>query len=253
MLKSKIAFVTGAARGIGKATAELFAQHGATIYMNDILEEQLNESAKEIAAKYNTEIIPLPFDVTDMVAQKKAFQRIWSEHKRLDILVNNAGLALSALIEMNSKTDIERNFSVNAVAVIELTQYAVRLMKRNTINNDTRGSIINISSIAGTHGNRGQIAYSGSKAAVIGITKSTAKELSPFLIRVNAVAPGVIETRMLREALTEQVVNDYIADNVGMHRVGQARDIANAILFFASDASVYVTGQVLGVDGGFIL
>jgi 3-oxoacyl-[acyl-carrier protein] reductase len=253
MLKDRIAFITGAARGIGKATAEIFAKQGAIVYINDNREELLLKTAKEIAEKSGAEVIPLPFDVTDTAEQKKAFTRIWKERKRLDILVNNAGLALSALIEMNSKADIERNFAVNAVAVIELTQYAAKLMKRNEIRNGTRGSIINISSIAGVVGNRGQIAYSGSKAAVIGITKSSAKELSEFLIRVNAIAPGVIETPMLREALTEQVINDYVSENVGMHSVGQAEDIANAVLFFAEDASRYVTGQVLGVDGGFIL
>ncbi len=253
MLNEKVALVTGAARGIGQAVVEQFAQNGAVVYAVDILGDQLQETTNEIAQKYNAEIIPVAFDVTDVSAQKSVFQQIWKERKRLDILVNNAGLALSALIEMNAKADIERNFAVNAVAVIEMIQLATKLMKRNQITSGGRGSIINISSIAGTHGNRGQIAYSGSKAAVVGITKSSAKELSEYLIRVNAIAPGVIKTPMLDEALSETVVNDYIKNAIGMHRVGTAQDIANAILFFASDASAYVTGQILGVDGGFIL
>jgi 3-oxoacyl-[acyl-carrier protein] reductase len=172
---------------------------------------------------------------------------------RLDILVNNAGLALSALMEMTRKSDIERNFAVNAVSMIEMTQLAARLMRRNAPANGTRGAIINISSIAGTNGNRGQIAYSGSKAAVIGITKSAAKELSEHLIRVNAIAPGLIKTPMVDEALTEEIVKDYIDNSIGMHRIGSADDIANAALFLACDMSSYVTGQVLGVDGGYIL
>jgi 3-oxoacyl-[acyl-carrier protein] reductase len=253
MLEGKIALVTGAARGIGKAVTELFAQNGAIVYANDIRGELLDETTKEIGRRLNAEIIPLAFDVTDVEAQKEAFQRIWKERRRLDILVNNAGLALSALIEMNAKADVERNFAVNSIAVIEMTQRATKLMKRNSIINNSRGSIINISSIAGTNGNRGQIAYSGSKAAVVGITKAAAKELSEHLIRVNAVAPGVIQTPMLDEALTEKVVDDYVKSSVGMHRVGVAQDIANAVLFFASDASNYVTAQILGVDGGFIL
>jgi len=253
MLKGKIALVTGAARGIGKAVTELFAQNGAVVYTNDLRGELLNETVKEIGDKFHAEIIPLVFDVTDTKEQKSAFQRIWKERGRLDILVNNAGLALSALIEMNSKTDVERNFAVNAVAVIEMTQLATKLMKRNDIINNSRGSIINISSIAGTNGNRGQIAYSGSKAAVVGITKSSAKELSEFLIRVNAIAPGLIQTPMLEEALTKKVVDDYVNNSVGMHRVGTAQDIANAVMFFASDVSNYITAQVLGVDGGYIL
>jgi 3-oxoacyl-[acyl-carrier protein] reductase len=253
MIQGKIALVTGAARGIGKAVTELFAQNGAIVYANDIRSELLEKTTNEITRKVHAEIIPLSFDVTDIIAQKEAFQRIWQERKRLDILVNNAGLALSALIEMNSKTDVERNFAVNAIAIIEMTQLATKLMKRNEIINNSRGSIINISSIAGTRGNRGQIAYSGSKAAVVGITKSSAKELSEHLIRVNAIAPGLIQTPMLEDALTEKIVDDYIKDSIGMHRIGMAKDIANAVLFFASDASNYVTAQVLGVDGGYIL
>jgi len=253
MLTGKIAFVTGAARGIGKAIAETFAKNGAIVYANDIRGDLLSETTKEIENKFIAEVIPLEFDVTDVRAQKDAFQRIWKERRRLDILVNNAGLALSALIEMNAKSDVERNFAVNAVAVIEMTQLATKLMKRNDIVNNSRGSIINISSIAGIAGNRGQIAYSGSKSAVVGITKSSAKELAEFLIRVNAVAPGLIQTPMLEEALSQNVVEDYVTNSVGMHRVGTAQDIANAVLFFASDASNYITAQVLGVDGGFIL
>jgi 3-oxoacyl-[acyl-carrier protein] reductase len=253
MLKGKIAFITGAARGIGKATAELFAQNGAVVYANDILGDLLNETVAELADRYGTDIIPLNFDVTDVKAQKDAFQQIWKDRKRLDILVNNAGLALSALIEMNLKADVERVFAVNAVAIVEMTQLATKLMKRNEVVNNTRGSIINISSIAGTVGNRGQIAYSGSKAAVIGITKSAAKELSEHLIRVNAVAPGLIDTPMLVEALKKDLVDDYIKNAVGMHRLGAAKDVAEAVLFLASDASAYITAQVIGVDGGIIL
>ena len=253
MLNEKIAFVTGAARGIGKAVTDLFAQNGAIVYANDVRDELLRKTINEIANRYGTMVIPLVFDVTDVKEQKFAFQHIWKERKRLDILVNNAGLALSALIEMNAKEDVERNFAVNAVAVIEMTQLATKLMKRNEIINNSRGSIINISSIAGTNGNRGQIAYSGSKAAVLGITKSSAKELSEYLIRVNAIAPGLIQTPMLEEALSKDIVDGYVKNSVGMHRVGTVQDVANAVLFFASDISSYITAQVLGVDGGYIL
>jgi 3-oxoacyl-[acyl-carrier protein] reductase len=252
VLKGKVALVTGAARGIGKAITETFAENGAIVYANDILGDLLNETTEGIAKQHGAEILPLVFDITDIQAQKEAFLRIWKEQRRLDILINNAGLALSALIEMTAKADVERNFAVNAVAAIEMTRFAVKLMKRNELRNDSRGAILNISSIAGTHGNRGQIAYSGSKAAVIGITKAAAKEFSPYLIRVNAIAPGVIETPMLH-TLSDQVIRDYAENSIGMRRVGQAQDIANAALFFVSDASNYVTGQVLGVDGGFIL
>jgi len=253
MLNNKIALVTGAARGIGKAIAKIFAQNGAIVYITDLRGDLLDETAKEIANNFSAEIIPLAFDVTDVKAQKNAFQQIWKEQKRLDILVNNAGLVLSALIEMNSKTDMERIFAVNVIAVIEMIQLATKLMKRNEITNNTRGSIINISSIAGTNGSRGQISYSGSKAAVVGITKSSAKELAEYLIRVNAIAPGLIQTPMLEVALTEKIVDDRVKNSVGMRRLGTTQDIANAVLFFASDASNYITAQILGVDGGYIL
>ena len=253
MLKGKIALITGAARGIGKATMQLFAENGAIIYANDVRGELLLKSVNETRDKYNAQITPLEFDVTDTAAQKDAFSRVWKERKRLDILVNNAGLALSALIEMNRKSDIERNFAVNAIAVIEMIQLAAKIMKRNEPVNGIRGSIINISSIAGVAGNRGQIAYSASKAAVIGATKSSGKELAPYFIKVNAIAPGLIQTPMLEDALTEEIVHDYVNNNIGMRRVGAAGDVANAALFFASDASNYVTAQTLGVDGGFVL
>ncbi len=160
---------------------------------------------------------------------------------------------MSALMDMSRKSDIEENFAVNAVAIIEMIKHAVKLMRRNDPKAGNRGKIVNISSIAGTNGNRGQIAYSGSKAAVVGITKSAAKELAPDLITCNAIAPGLIQTPMLEEALTPQIVQDYLDHNVLMGRVGTAQDIANAILFFAGDSSHYITGQVLGVDGGYIL
>lgn len=252
-LYGKTAFVTGAARGIGKAVAETFAQNGATVYANDIQGELLAETVRELSGKYGADVIALTFDVTDTAAQKEAFQRIWKERKRLDILVNNAGISVSALIEMTKKSDVEQHFAINTIAVIEMTQYAAKLMKRNEIINNTRGSIINISSIAGVYGNRGQLAYSASKAAVLGISKSTAKELSGDLIRVNTIAPGVILTPMLEEGLPKDILEDYVTNFVGMHRIGTAKEVADTVLFFASDESAYITGQVLCIDGGFLI
>jgi 3-oxoacyl-[acyl-carrier protein] reductase len=245
MLKDKVALVTGAARGIGKEITKQFIENGATVYAVDVLENELNETAKELGEM----VIPLVFDVIDSIKRKEAFTRVWLEKKRLDILVNNAGVALSALIEMHREEDIDRCFAVDAVAVAKSIKNATRLMKKNK----NGGSIVNISSIAGTHGNRGQLAYSGAKAAVIGITKAASKELAEFQIRVNAIAPGIIETPMLRSSLTTKIIEDYANQNVGMHRIGTVHDIANAVMFFVDDKSSYITGQILNVDGGFIL
>jgi 3-oxoacyl-[acyl-carrier protein] reductase len=245
MFANKIAIVTGAARGIGfEITEELFNNGISTIYAVDIL-DTVNQLKK---TDNNRQIIPVCIDVTDSDKRNELFKRVWKEQKRLDILVNNAGVALSALIEMHREIDIDRCMDVDATAVIKYIQSSVKLMKKTG-----GGSIVNISSIAGTNGNRGQIAYSAAKAAVIGITKSAAKELASCQIRVNAIAPGIIETPMLRSALTEEVINDYRDNQVGMHRIGTAQDITNAVMFFLSDKSAYVTGQILGVDGGFIL
>lgn len=253
MLKNKVSVITGAARGIGKATMNALAEQGAIVYAVDMREELLLESCREAALKYSAKIIPVPFDITDTDKQRELFLKVWKEQKRLDILLNIAGLAISALIEMSSKSDIERLFATNSVAMIEMIQYASKLMKKNPVSESTRGVIINMSSIAGTHGNRGQIVYSGTKAAVVGITTSAAKELAPYLIRVNAIAPGLIQTPMLEETIDEKIVKEYIEHNVGMHRVGQPEDIVNAIMFLVSDNSNYITGQVIGVDGCFIL
>lgn len=251
-LKNKIIIITGAARGIGKAITEIFAENGAVVYACDVMGDLLNETVEEISIKYNAEVIPLVFDITDTKAQKEAFQRVWKERKRLDVLVNNAGVGLVGLIEMNTKAVMERLFAINTIPVIEMTQLAVKLMKRNEIINNTRGSIINISSMVGVHGDRGQVVYSGSKAAVIGITKSSSKELAEHLIRVNSIAPGLIQTPMTGEGLSEEIIKEDI-EKIGMHRIGLPQDIAGAALFFASDLSNYITGQVLEVSGGFII
>jgi 3-oxoacyl-[acyl-carrier protein] reductase len=250
---NKTALITGAARGIGGATMELFAENGAeTIYAVDILGDELIQNAKRVTDKYTTQIVPVILDVTDSEARKDLFMRILNDSGKLDVLVNCAGVAMSKLIEMSSEVEMYRCFEVNALATLGYIQSATRLMKKNKLQqNGGNGSIINISSIAGVFGNRGQIAYSGAKAAVIGITKTAAKELAPFQIRVNAIAPGTIDTAMLH-TLSDDIIADMLAD-VGMARLGQPEEIAEAILFFASDKSSYVTGQILGVDGGFIM
>ncbi|MFY9512604.1 MAG: SDR family NAD(P)-dependent oxidoreductase, partial [Rubrivivax sp.] len=185
-------------------------------------------------------------DVADDAQVKTMFQAVFKQHKRLDVLLANAGVLDDALIGMASRAQIERVFAVNTFGVLYCAQYASRLMARNG-----GGSIVNIASIIGTHGNAGQAVYGGSKAAVLGITKSLAKELAPAGVRVNAIAPGFIDTAMTR-ALPEATFAQRLA-SIAMGRIGTAEDVAKVALFLASDLSAYVTGQVIGVDGGMLI
>jgi 3-oxoacyl-[acyl-carrier protein] reductase len=169
-----------------------------------------------------------------------------SRHKRLDILVNNAGILRDKLIGMISDAEIDELFSVNVIGLIKITQLAARIMARRK-----SGSIINVSSIVGRRGNSGQTVYSATKSAVIGATFSAAKELAPMNIRVNAVAPGLIDTSMTK-AIPEDK-RKTLESQIAMGRVGSAQDVANVIVFLASDLSSYVTGQVIGVDGGLVI
>ncbi len=247
LLAGKKALITGAGRGIGAATAKLFAIHGAELYLNARNEHSLLDVIAEIKELVPEAVcVQVPFDVGDPDAVKQGFNELFKKTKRLDVLVNNAGVLDDALIGMVSTKQVERTFASNSFSVLYCSQYASRLMQRSG-----GGSIINLSSIIGRVGNQGQAVYGGSKAAVIGITLSLAKELAAAQIRVNAVAPGFIETPM-----TEQLPEDKYKqrlDSIAMGRIGSATDVANSILFLASDMSTYVTGQVLGVDGGMLI
>ena len=185
-------------------------------------------------------------DVADPAAVKGFYQEIFQRHRRLDVLVNNAGVLEDALLGMIPDATIERTFSVNTLGALRNLQAAARLMVRNR-----SGSIINMTSIIGVRGNEGQAVYSASKAALIGLTLSAAKELAPHNIRVNAVAPGFIDTDMTR-ALPREKFEERVR-SVKMGRIGTPQDIANAVLFLASDLSAYITGQILGVDGGMLV
>lgn len=167
-------------------------------------------------------------------------------HKRLDTLVNNAVIMKDALIGMVSKTSMEETFSVNVFAMMDLLQLGTKLMSRQK-----SWSIINLASIVGVNGNRGQLVYSASKGAVISLTKTAAKDLAPKNIRVNALAPGMIDTDMFNSVGPEHL-QEWI-DNIGMGRLGKPLDVARVCVFLASDLSEYVTGQIIGVDGSGIV
>lgn len=247
LLQGKIALVTGASRGIGFATAKLFAQEGAHVFISGRSIEALNEAQLGITSSVSgAHISTLVLDVTEPDSVRDAFQSLFKQTRRLDILVSNAGVLDDALISMVTKSQIDHVFAVNTFGVLYCAQYASRLMARNKY-----GSIINLSSIIGSNGNVGQTVYAGSKAAVIGITKSLSKELAPLNIRVNAIAPGFIDTDMARSIAPDKF-SERVA-SVKMGRIGTPEEVANVALFLASDLSSYVTGQVIGVDGGMLI
>jgi 3-oxoacyl-[acyl-carrier protein] reductase len=247
MLKGKVALVTGSTRGIGWATACLFARYGATVLLNGHSNRALLEQrVAELQETSGIEVDGLFFDVSDYTAIKTAYQEIFKKYRKLDILVNNAGILEDALLGMISKDLIERLMAVNVMGMLYSLQSAARMMTRQG-----SGSIVNVSSIVGIHGNVGQVVYSASKAAVLGITKSAAKELAPYQIRVNVVAPGFIATDMTAQ-LPPDKYKERVA-NIKMQRIGSPEDVANAVLFLASDLSGYITGQVIGVDGGMLI
>ena len=244
LLKDKVCCVTGASRGIGKATAMRFAAEGAKVYA-------IARNAEAIQAwmdgqEFAGSVIPCGVDITDTAAVKALLMQIKRENGRLDVLVNNAAVEKNERIGMISSQSMRNMFEVNVFALIETLQLAARIMQGKR-----SGSIINITSKVAQRGNPGQLVYSATKGAVLSLTKSAAKELAPYGIRVNAVAPGLTNTEMMAQADPEKL-QDRIR-NICMGRLAEPEDIAAGILFFASDLSGYVSGQVLGVDGCTIL
>lgn len=242
LLDHKIALITGAGQGIGKGIVEQFVKNGAIVYANDMREGSLDSFALDMKERYDSAIVPVYFDVTDTTAVKAAIMRIKKEQGKIDVLVNNAGIMKDALIGMITQDTMRKTFDVNVFAVMEILQLSAKIMIRQN-----SGSIINISSIVGVYGNRGQLVYSASKGAVISLTKTAAKELAPYNIRVNAIAPGNIDTDLFR-SVGEEFQKQKI-DSIGMGRLGTPNDIAKACIFLGSELSEYVTGQIICVDG----
>jgi 3-oxoacyl-[acyl-carrier protein] reductase len=242
LLEGKVALITGTSRGIGRSIAERYAEEGCIVYANAREAESMDDWAAEKSKFYRTNIIPVYFDVTDNVAAKEAILRIKSEQGKLDILVNNAGVVTYELLPMIDFDRMRHMFEVNVVATIQLVQLASRIMGRQK-----SGSIINMSSIVGVRGVKGQLAYSATKGAVISLTKSAAKELANQNIRVNAVAPGMVGTERF-EKVFNQSFKDRLND-IGMGRLASPNEIADSCVFLGSDLSQYITGQILVVDG----
>jgi len=247
LLEGKITAITGGSRGIGLATARTLAEAGATVILLGRSADALQAACHSVReAAPGASVSGIGCDVSSPESVRDAFQAIFRQHKRLHALVANAGVLDDALIGMVTPAQIRQTFDVNTFGVLYCAQAASRLIARSG-----GGAIINVSSIIGRNGNAGQAVYGGSKAAVIGITQSLAKELAPQAIRVNAIAPGFIDTDMAR-SIGPAKFQERLA-SIKMGRIGTPQDVANVALFLASDLSAYVTGQVIGVDGGMLI
>src|SRR3569833_2835986 len=246
-LTGKGALITGSTRGIGWATARAFAKEGCTVLLNGrASQEAVDSRVAEIKSEFGVPCLGFCSDVSDPASVKAIYSAIFKEFKRLDVLVNNAGIMQDSMLGMIPEALIRKSLEVNVMGPLLHLQEAARLMGRNR-----SGSIINLSSIIGDKGKEGQVVYSATKAAILGMTRSAAKELGPKGIRVNAVTPGLIRTELLKD-LPEQKLAEAVA-GIRIGRAGEPEDVAGVILFLASVAASYVSGQVLGVDGCMIL
>lgn len=246
MLTDKIALVTGASRGIGRAAAKMLAEQGAYVYVNYHGSE---DAAKETVAKIvnsGGKAEALQCNVADFQACGEMIAAIINRSGRLDILVNNAGITKDGLLMKMSEEDYDQVLDINLKGTFNTIRHASRyLLKQRS------GKIINITSVSGVLGNAGQANYSASKAGVIGLTKSAARELASRGICVNAIAPGYVETDMTN-GLSGQVKAQMLAQ-IPLGRAATPEDIANVVLFLASEQSAYMTGQILSVDGGMAM
>lgn len=243
-LNNKVAVVTGSGRGIGKAIALKLAQAGAKVVISDINEETVNETVNEFKAQ-GLEAIGVPANVTVAEDCTKLMDEAVKNFGALDILVNNAGITKDGLIIRMDESDWDAVIAVNLKGVYLCSKAAIKIMMKKKT-----GNIINLASVVGITGNAGQANYSATKGAVISLTKTLAKEYASRKIRVNAIAPGFIQSEMT-DKIPEKERNAMIS-TIPLKRLGQPEDIADAALFLASDLASYVTSQVIVVDGGMI-
>jgi 3-oxoacyl-[acyl-carrier protein] reductase len=245
ILDGKTAVVTGAARGIGRAIAEELARNGANLALCDLNADWLADTAAAVEA-LGAKVICVSVNVSDGEAVTKAVGDIVKEMGSVDVLINNAGITKDGLLMRMSEEDWDAVLGVNLKGTFLFTKAVARpMMKQRS------GTIVNIASIIGLIGNAGQCNYAASKAGVVALTKSSAKELAARNIRVNAVAPGFIESKMT-EVLPEDVTQKMM-DQIPMKRFGKPEDVARTVLFLATEPSSYITGQVLTISGGMVM
>jgi len=244
-LKSKVALVTGAAQGIGKAVAVLLARNGADVIVSDVNLEKAEETAKEIETM-GQRAMAIKVDVANSGDVERMVETVMGSFGRIDILVNNAGIARDRLILRMTEEDWNAVLDINLKGTFNCTKAIVKHMSKQR-----SGKIVNIASVVGEMGNAGQANYSASKAGVIGLTKTVAREFAQRGINVNAIAPGYIQTPMT-DVLPEKA-KEELKRMIPLERLGQPEDVAEAVLFLVSEASNYITGHVLNVNGGIYM
>lgn len=243
LLEGKVALITGAARGIGKAIALKFASEGCNIAFTDLVIDENGKQTEEEIAALGVQVKGYASNAADFEACHAVVAEVVKDFGRLDVLVNNAGITKDGLMMRMSEAQWDAVIAVNLKSAFNFVHAATPVMMRQR-----SGSIINMASVVGVHGNAGQCNYSASKAGMIGLAKSIAQELGPRGVRANAIAPGFIITAMT-DALSDEIKEEW-AKKIPLRRGGTPEDVANIATFLASDLSSYVTGQVIQVDGG---
>lgn len=244
-LQQKTAIVTGASRGIGRAIADCLAAEGANVALVDVLSDEVRAAAKDLAETHGVKTLGLACDVTDYDAVEAMIEDVLGTFESIDVLVNNAGITRDNLLLRMKPEDFDAVINVNLKGVFNCMKAVARPMLRQR-----SGAIVNIASVIGFIGNPGQVNYGASKAGVLSMTKTVARELAAKGIRVNAVAPGFIQTEMT-DRIPEKA-REAMIEKIPLKSLGQPEDVGKATVFLASDEARYVTGQVLVVDGGMI-
>jgi len=245
-LKGKVVLITGSARGLGRAIAEKLAGEKARLVITDIMDTLAVTTAEEISQKYGVETMALKHDVASEESSRDVVTSIMNRFSRIDILVNNAGITRDARLMMMKQEDWDLVLRINLTGAFMCTKLVSKQMLKQK-----SGRIVNIASVAGLTGNIGQANYSASKAGLIGLTKTTARELAERGVTVNAIAPGFIQSDMTR-VLSEEILKKMLSQ-IPMNSHGKPEDVANAALFLVSDLARYITGQVINVDGGMVM
>lgn len=243
----KVAFITGASRGIGKAIAEKFAENDYNIVINYVSDKtDLKKLEADIKKDNDIEVLMIKCNVTDFKACEEVTKKAIEKFGRIDVLVNNAGITKDGLLLKMKEEDFDSVINVNLKGTFNMTKQVIPYMMKQR-----SGKIVNIASVVGVAGNAGQANYAASKAGIIGFTKSVAKELSSRNILANAVAPGFIMTDMTN--ILSDKVKENIESQIPLKKMGTSKEVANAVYFLAGEENTYITGQVLNVDGGMIM
>ncbi|AQG79759.1 3-oxoacyl-[acyl-carrier-protein] reductase [Spirosoma montaniterrae] len=245
LLKGKVALITGASRGIGRAMAQKFAQEGSTVAFTYLSSVEKGQALEEELRSFGGQAKGYRSDASDHKAAEDLITQVVADFGKLDVLINNAGITKDGLLMRMTEEQWDAVINVNLKSVFNLTKAAIKPMMKAKA-----GSIINLTSVVGIRGNAGQANYAASKAGIIGFTKSVALELGSRNIRSNAIAPGFIETEMTGE-INEKAIDEW-KQQIPMKRGGQPDEVADCAVFLASDLSRYITGQVLQVDGGML-